>query len=129
MTEGPEKNTSIWAKGTMAPVFWSSDANRRLIGKVPDAGKDGGQKEKRESGDEMAGQHQRCNEHELGQTPGDGEGHGSLACCCPWGLKESDMTGWLNNKHHGHQFCRNHNGVGVHEDHFLFPGGPREGRR
>ena len=34
----------------MAPVFWSSDANRRLIGKVPDAGKDGGQKEKRESG-------------------------------------------------------------------------------
>ena len=23
-----------------APIFWSSDANRRLIGKVPDAGKD-----------------------------------------------------------------------------------------
>ena len=23
-----------------APVFWSSDVNRRLIGKVPDAGKD-----------------------------------------------------------------------------------------
>ena len=23
-----------------APVFWSSDANRQLIGKVPDAGKD-----------------------------------------------------------------------------------------
>ena len=23
-----------------APVFWSSDMNRRLIGKVPDAGKD-----------------------------------------------------------------------------------------
>ena len=77
----------------MAPVFWSSDANRRLIGKVPEAGKDGGQKEKRESEDEMSGQHQRCNEHELGQTPGDGEGHGSLACCCPWGLEESDMIG------------------------------------
>ena len=29
------------------PVFWSSDMKRRLIGKVPDAGKDGGQKEKR----------------------------------------------------------------------------------
>ena len=28
------------------PVFWSSDVNRRLIGKVPDAGKDQGQKEK-----------------------------------------------------------------------------------
>ena len=27
-----------------APVFWSPDANRRLIGKVSGAGKDGGQK-------------------------------------------------------------------------------------
>ena len=38
------------------PVFWS-DVNRRLIGKVPDAAKDWGQKEKRASEDEMAGQH------------------------------------------------------------------------
>ena len=29
------------------PVFWSSDVNRWLIGKVPGAGKDWGQKEKR----------------------------------------------------------------------------------
>ena len=29
-----------------APVFWSSDANSWLIGKVPDAGKDWGQKER-----------------------------------------------------------------------------------
>ena len=36
------------------PVFWWSDANSRLIGKVPDAGKDWGQ-EKRVSEDEMAG--------------------------------------------------------------------------
>ena len=28
-----------------APVLWPSDANRQLIGKVPDAGKDWGQKE------------------------------------------------------------------------------------
>ena len=26
------------------------------------------------------------------QTPGDGEGQGSLACCSPWGCKESDKT-------------------------------------
>ena len=32
-----------------APVFWSSDVNRQLIGKVPNAGKDWGQKEKRAS--------------------------------------------------------------------------------
>ena len=34
-----------------------------------------------------------CNEHKLGQTPGDGGGQGGLACCSPWGCKESDMTG------------------------------------
>ena len=26
------------------------------------------------------------------QTPGVGEGEGSLVCCSPWGLKESDTT-------------------------------------
>ena len=36
-----------------APVFWSSDANRRLFGKAPDAGKDQEQKEKEEAEDEM----------------------------------------------------------------------------
>ena len=34
----------------------------------------------------------RCNGHELGQTPGDGEGQGSLLCCSPWGCEESDTT-------------------------------------
>ena len=55
--------------------------NTQLIRKVPSAGKDGGQKEKRVSEGEIAGQHHQCNEHELGQTPGDGEGQGGLACC------------------------------------------------
>ena len=45
----------------------------------------------------MAGQHHRCNEHELGQTPGDGEGQGGLACYSPWGREESDTTERLNN--------------------------------
>ena len=45
----------------------------------------------------MAGQHHRSNDHELGQTLGDGEGQGGLACCSPWDHKESDMTGHLNN--------------------------------
>ena len=40
----------------------------------------------------MAGSHQRLNGHEFEQTPGDGEGQGSLACCSPWGHKELDMT-------------------------------------
>ena len=47
--------------------------------------------------DEMIGWHHRLNEHKLEQTPGDGEGRGSLACCSPWDCKESDMTERLNN--------------------------------
>ena len=34
----------------------------------------------------------RLNRHEFVQDPEDGEGQGSLACCSPWGRKESDMT-------------------------------------
>ena len=49
------------------------------------------------SEDEMAGQYHQCNEHELGQTLGDGEGQGGLACCSPWGHKESDRTGQVKN--------------------------------
>ena len=30
-------------------------------------------------------------------TPGDSGGPGSLACCSPWGCKESDTIYWLNN--------------------------------
>ena len=39
----------------------------------------------------MVGQHHRLNGHEFEQTLGVGDGQGGLACCSPWGLKESDM--------------------------------------
>ena len=42
--------------------------------------------------DEMVGWHHRLNGHELEQTLGVGGGQGSLACCRPWGHKESDTT-------------------------------------
>ena len=42
--------------------------------------------------DEMVGWHHRLNGHESGCTPGVGDGQGGLACCSPWGHKESDMT-------------------------------------
>ena len=45
----------------------------------------------------MVGWHHRHNRHEFEQTPGDSEGQGSLACCSPWGHKESDTTERLNN--------------------------------
>ena len=42
--------------------------------------------------DEIVRQHRQFNGHESEQTPGDSEGQGSLACCHPWGHKESKMT-------------------------------------
>ena len=45
----------------------------------------------------MVRQHHQLNGHEFEQTPGDGDGQGRLACCSPWGQKESDTTEWLNN--------------------------------
>ena len=44
----------------------------------------------------MVGWHHRLDGHEFKQSPGDGEGQGGLACCSPWGHKESDTTEPLN---------------------------------
>ena len=59
-------------------------------------GEDWRQEEKGTTEDEMVGWHHRLNGHEFEQAPGDDEGQGSLACCSPWGHKESDATEWLN---------------------------------
>ena len=42
--------------------------------------------------DEMVGWHHQLNGREFEQALRDGEGQGSLACCSPWGHKESDTT-------------------------------------
>ena len=44
----------------------------------------------------MVGWHHQLEGHELEQTSGAGVGQGGLACCSPWGRKESDMTEPLN---------------------------------
>ena len=46
--------------------------------------------------DEMVGWHHQLDEREFDQAPGVGDGQGGLACCSPWGHKESDMTEGLN---------------------------------
>ena len=46
--------------------------------------------------DEMVGWHHQFEGHEFEQAAEVGNGQGSLACCSPWGCKESDMTGQLN---------------------------------
>ena len=62
-----------------APIFWPPDEKSQLIRKDPDAGKDWRQEEKGATEDEMVGWHHQLNGHEFEQTPGDGEGQGSLA--------------------------------------------------
>ena len=54
--------------------------------------KEGIDEEKGLTEDEMVGWHHRFNGQEFEQTPGDGEGQGSLACCRPWSHKELDTT-------------------------------------
>ena len=49
----------------------------------------------------MVGWHHRLDGREFEQSPGDGEGQGSLACCSPWGRKESDTTERLSSKGKG----------------------------
>ena len=55
------------------------------------------QEEKGTTEDEMVGWYHWLNGCELEQTPGRGEGPGSLACCSPWGGKDLDTTKQLNN--------------------------------
>ena len=74
------------------PILWPPHAKSWLIWKDPDAGKDWEREEKGTIEDEMVGWHHWLNGHGFEQTLEDSEGQGSLTCCSPWGLKESDMT-------------------------------------
>ena len=53
-------------------------------------------KQEKQMTDEMVGWHHRLDGHEFEKALGGGDGQGSLACCSPWGQKESDMTDRLN---------------------------------
>ena len=64
----------------------------QLIGRDPDAGKDGRQEEKGTTEDEMVGWNHQYNGHEFEQALGGSEGQGGLACCSPRGCKESEVT-------------------------------------
>ena len=44
----------------------------------------------------MVGSHHQLDGHEFEQAPGVDDGQGGLACCSPWGYKESDMLERLN---------------------------------
>ena len=67
------------------PLLWPPDGKSLFIGKDPDAGKDWRQEEKEAEKYEDGW-------HEFEQTPGDGEGQGSLVCYSSWGHKELDTV-------------------------------------
>ena len=79
------------------PILWLADAKSWLIGKDPEAEKDWRREEKGTTEDKMVEWHYRLDGPEFEQVPGDGEGQGGLACCSPWGCKESNTTEGLNN--------------------------------
>ena len=79
-----------------SPILWPRDVKNWLIWKDPDAGKDWRQEEKWTTEDEMVRWHHRLNGYEFEQALGVGDGQGNLACCSPWGHKESDTAELLN---------------------------------
>ena len=54
------------------------------------------EEEKERTEDEMVGWHHRLNGHEFEQALADGDGQENLACCSPWGRKESrtQLSNW-----------------------------------
>ena len=84
-----------------ASILWPSNVKSLFIGKDPDVGKNWGQEEKGTTEDEMVGWHHRLDGYEFWVSSGRDE-QGSLACCSPWGRKESDMTEWLKNNNNKH---------------------------
>ena len=84
---------------------WPPDAKSQLIGKDPDARKDGRQEEKGMTEDEMVGQYHRLDGDEFEQALGDSEGQGSLSCYSPWGHKESDVPERLNHNNNVIYIC------------------------
>ena len=45
---------------------------------------------------EMVGWHHQFDRHEFEHAPGVDGGQGSLACCSPWGRRDTDMPERLN---------------------------------
>ena len=77
-------------------ILWPPDAKNWLTGKHPDAGKDWRQGEKGMTENEMVGWHLWLDGHKFQQAIRGGDGQGGLACCSPWGCKESDTAEQLN---------------------------------
>ena len=80
-----------------APILWPPDGKGQFIGKDPDAGKDGRQKDKGAAEDEMVGWHHQLNGHGLSKLWDRDEDRG-VGRTAVHGVTESDVTYQLNNK-------------------------------
>ena len=78
----------------VTPILGPSDVKNWLIREDHDAGKDWRQEKKGTTEDEMVGWHNWLDGHEFEQVPGVGDGQGDLACCSPWGWKETRLSDW-----------------------------------
>ena len=79
-----------------APILWPADAKNWLIRKDPDAGKGWGQEKKGTREGEMVGWDQQLDGPGFQQSPGVDDGQVSLACCNPFGRKQTWPSDWNN---------------------------------
>ena len=73
-------------------IFWPPDAKKLTHLKRPWCWERWKAKGEGATEDEMVGWHPWINGRKFKQTLGDSEGQRSLACCNPWGYKESGIT-------------------------------------
>ena len=101
----PGKNTGVGCHAFLQGIFSTQGSSpgflhcRQIVSHLrhqqsSDAGKDGGQEEKRVPEDEMVGWHHRLNGPEFEQTRGDSGGQGSLVCCSSWSCKYQTWPGF-----------------------------------
>ena len=81
-------------------IMRNADAERWLIWKDPNAGKDWGHK-KGMTEDEMVEWHHRLDGHGFGWTPRVGDGQGGLVCCSSWGRRvrhdwATELNWWVH---------------------------------
>ena len=69
-------------------LMWRTDSFEKtlMLAKIE------GRRRRGKQRDEIVGWHHWLDEHEFEQAPSVGNGQGRLACCSPWGHKESDTT-------------------------------------
>ena len=84
---------------TEIPIFWLPDVKNWLTGKAPYAGTDWRQEQKRTTENGMVGWHHRFYGHEFEQASGVDDGQRTLACCSPWGCKQTWLNDWTELKY------------------------------